>query len=326
MVAAIGLFLAAATCWIAFALLLSVVISRVFVDGGALGSVDALLLGMLGLVVVRGVLLWGGEVVAQRAASRIVTDLRERLAAAIVALGPTAVRGERIGELVYMAGEGIESLDPYVTRYVPARTLAVLVPILVAIVVAALDSWSVVILLIAGPMLVLLLGLIGRRVRDLAERRERELAWMNAHFLDVLRGLPTVKMFGRGAEQAAIIRAVSRRQGSSTMDVLRTAFQTTLVLEWAPRPPPRSSLSRPACGSWPAGSPSSARSRCCSSRPSSSCRSAVCPPSTTSGVRPRPPPNASTPSSTHPSGSTSRRPAPAERCRSGWTSGSTTSS
>jgi ATP-binding cassette subfamily C protein CydD len=232
MAAATGLSFAAAVCWIAFALLLSVAIARVFVDGGALGSVDVLLLGMLGLVIVRGVLLWGGEVVAQRAAGQLETDLRQRLAAALVALGPTAVRGERIGELVYTAGEGIETLDPYVTRYVPARTLAVIVPVLVAIVVAVLDPWSVVILLIAGPALVLLLGLIGRRVRDLAERRELELAWMNAHFLDVLRGLPTLKMFGRSEEQAATIRAVSRRQGSSTMDVLRTAFQTTLVMEW----------------------------------------------------------------------------------------------
>ena len=230
--AASCLSLAAVVCWIAFALLLSAAISRVFVDGGALGSVEVLLVGMLGLLFVRGVLLWGGEVVAQRAAGHLETDLRERLAAALVALGPTAVRGERIGELVYTAGEGIESLDAYVTRYVPARTLAVLVPVLVAIVVAALDPWSVVILLIAGPLLVLLLGLIGRRVRDLAERRERDLAWMNAHFLDVLRGLPTLKMFGRSAEQAETIRTVSRRQGSSTMDVLRTAFQTTLVLEW----------------------------------------------------------------------------------------------
>ena len=199
---------------------------------GTLASVEALLLAMLALALVRGVLLWSGEVVAQRAAGGIQTDLRERLAAALVALGPTAVRGERIGELVYTAGEGVDALDPYVTRYVPARVLAVLVPVLVASVVAVLDPWSVLILLIAGPMLVLLLGLIGRRVRDLAERRERELAWMNAHFLDVLRGLPTLKMFGRSAEQAETIRAVSRRQGSSTMDVLRTAFQTTLVLEW----------------------------------------------------------------------------------------------
>ena len=100
MVAATGLSLAASICWIAFALLLSVVIARIFVDGGALGSVDVLLLGMLGLVIARGVLLWGGEVVAQRAAGQLDTDLRERLAAALVALGPTSVRGERIGELV----------------------------------------------------------------------------------------------------------------------------------------------------------------------------------------------------------------------------------
>jgi ATP-binding cassette subfamily C protein CydD len=231
-VASTVLSLAASLCWVAFALALSVVVARVFVDGGTLGSVDALLLAMLALVLVRGGLLWGGEVVAQRAASGIKTDLRGRLATALVALGPTAVRGERIGDLVYTAGEGVEALDPYVTRYVPARALAVLVPILVAAVVFVLDPWTVPILLIAGPVLVLLLGLIGRRVRDLAERRERELAWMNAHFLDVLRGLATLKMFGRSTEEAETIRAVSRRQGSSTMDVLRTAFQTTLVLEW----------------------------------------------------------------------------------------------
>ena len=230
--AAAALSAAAAACWIAFALLLAVAIARVFVDGGTLASVEALLLAMLALAFVRGALLWSSDVVGQRAAGGIQTDLRERLAAALVALGPTAVRGERIGELVYAAGEGVDALDPYVTRYVPARVLAVLVPVLVASVVAVLDPWSVLILLIAGPMLVLLLGLIGLRVRDLAERRERELAWMNAHFLDVLRGLPTLKMFGRSAEQAETIRAVSRRQGSSTMDVLRTAFQTTLVLEW----------------------------------------------------------------------------------------------
>lgn len=230
--AAAGLSVAAAVSWVAFALLLSVVVARVFVDGGTLASVDALLLAMLALAVVRGALLWSSDVVSQRAAGGIQTDLRERLAVALVALGPAAVRGDRIGELVYTAGEGVDALDPYVTRYVPARVLAVLVPVLVAIVVAVLDPWSVLILLIAGPMLVLLLGLIGRRVRDLAERRERELAWMNAHFLDVLRGLSTLKMFGRSAEQAETIRAVSRRQGSSTMDVLRTAFQSTLVLEW----------------------------------------------------------------------------------------------
>jgi ATP-binding cassette subfamily C protein CydD len=230
--AASGLALLGVLCWIVVALLLAAVIGRVFVEAGTLASVEALLVAAIGLVLARGAFVWGGEVVAQRAAGALKTDLRGRLAAKLVALGPTYTRGERIGELVYAAGEGVEALDPYVTRYVPARRLAVVVPIVVAVVVAVLDPWTVPILLVTGPVLVLLLALIGRRVRDLTERRERELAWMNAHFLDVLRGLPTLKMFGRSAEQAETIEAVSRRQGSSTMDVLRTAFQTTLVLEW----------------------------------------------------------------------------------------------
>ena len=91
--AAAALSVAAAACWIAFALLLAVAIARVFVDGGTLASVDALLLAMLALAFVRGALLWSSDVVGQRAAGGIETDLRERLATALVALGPTAVRG-----------------------------------------------------------------------------------------------------------------------------------------------------------------------------------------------------------------------------------------
>ncbi len=230
--AATALAVSAAGCWIAFALLLAAVVGRVFIGKEALNAVDGLLLVMCALILVRGALLWCNEIVLQRAANGVKTDLRARLAAKLVALGPTYTRGERIGELVYVAGEGIESVDAYITRYVPSRQLAVIVPILVAAVVFVLDPWTVPILLLAGPALVVLLALIGRRIRALTERREHELAWMNAQFLDVLRGLPTLKMFGRSAEQAETIETVSERAGSTTMDVLRTAFQTTLVLEW----------------------------------------------------------------------------------------------
>ena len=229
---ATALAFGAAACWIGFALLLSVVVDRVFLDGGSLGSVRTILAGMVALVLVRGGVLWGSEVVGQRAAEDLKSSLRERLAGKLVALGPTYTRGERTGELVHTIGEGVEALDGYVSRFRPARTLAAVVPVVVALVVLAIDPWTVTILLVTGPALVLLLGLIGRRVRDQARRRERELGWMSAHFLDVLRGLTTLKLFGRGPEQADTIEEVGRRYGSATMDVLRTAFQTTLVLEW----------------------------------------------------------------------------------------------
>jgi ATP-binding cassette, subfamily C, bacterial CydD len=229
---ATALSVGATACWIAFALLLSAVVDRVFLGGASLGRVSSLLAVMIAVVLVRGGLFWGSEVIAQRAAENLKTSLRDRIAAKLVALGPTFTRAERAGELVHTVGEGVEAFDGYVTRFGPARALAVAVPVAVGLVVFAIDPWTVTILLVTGPFLVLLLGLIGRRVRDQTRRRERELGWMSAHFLDVLRGLTTLKLFGRSAEQADTIAAVGRRYGSATMEVLRTAFQTTLVLEW----------------------------------------------------------------------------------------------
>ena len=103
---------------------------------------------------------------------------------------------------------------------------------LVFVVILFFDPWTLPILLFTGPILVLLLALIGGQTRELTARRFNEMSWMSAHFLDMLQGLPTLKMFGRSQEQAATVETISRHYGNSTMDVLRTAFQTSLVLEW----------------------------------------------------------------------------------------------
>jgi ATP-binding cassette subfamily C protein CydD len=229
---ATALSFASTLCWIAFALLLAGVVGRVFLQDARPGALAGSIAAMLVLVLARGALVWAAEDVAQRAAEDVKTGLRGRLGAKLAELGPAYTRGRRAGELVRAAGEGAEALGPYVTRFRQARTLAVAVPVAVALVVVALDPWTVTILVVTGPVLVLLLGLIGRRVRDQTRRREHELAWMSAHFLDVLRGLPTLKQYGRSAEQAETLDDVGRRYGATTMDVLRTAFQTTLVLEW----------------------------------------------------------------------------------------------
>ena len=107
-----------------------------------------------------------------------------------------------------------------------------LVPLLVVAVVLVLDPPTALILVVTGPILVLFLSLIGGRARALTARRFLELRWMSAFFVDMLHGIATLKMFGRSEEQVANIEDVSRTYGDTTMEVLRTAFQTALVLEW----------------------------------------------------------------------------------------------
>jgi ATP-binding cassette subfamily C protein CydD len=216
---------------VAFAWLLATVVGRVFTEEDSLSDVVPLIAAMAALLVARGITVCAGDVLAQRAASRLKGSLRADLTRHIRTLGPLFTKSERTGELVNAASRGVEDLDEYATLYQPLRFLAVLVPILVAFVVLIIDPFTVLILLITGPLVVVFLALIGSRARAITERRYLELGWTSAAFLDLLQGLATLKMFGRSAEQVETIRDVSRQYGKTTMEVLRTAFETAFVLE-----------------------------------------------------------------------------------------------
>ena len=100
-------------------------------------------------------------------------------------------------------------------------------------VVALVDPPTALVLVVTGPVLVLLLAFIGSRTRAVSRRRFAELRWMSGYFLDMVRGIATLKMFGRSAEQVDNMRTISRQYGETTLEVLRSAFQTGLVLDWA---------------------------------------------------------------------------------------------
>ena len=229
---AVALSFLATALWLAFAWLFSAVVNRVFILHQTLDQVAVLCALIFGLIVVRFALMWGSDVIAQHSANALKRNLRERLDAKLFALGPLYTRGERTGELVRTATAGIEALDEYISQFQPARILAVIVPALVLFVILFLDIWTLPILLFTGPILVLLLALIGKRTQDLTARRFLEMSWMSAHFMDMLQGLATLKLFGRSKEQAQTIETISEQYGNTTMDILRTAFQTSLVLEW----------------------------------------------------------------------------------------------
>lgn len=198
----------------------------------ALSDVMHLLALLLALAFLRAAVIWSGDVLAQRSASHLKSSLRERLTRHIFDLGPAYTTGESSGELVHATVQGVEELDEYITVYQPVRILAGLVPVFVVFVILALDPPTTLVLLFTGPMLVLLLALVGSRTRDVTERRFRELSWMSAFFLDMLQGMATLKLFGRSREQIENIRAISQHYGNTTMEVLQTAFQTALVLEF----------------------------------------------------------------------------------------------
>ena len=222
----------AAVVVIAQAWLVSVAIADVFLGGAGIATVAPLLVAVALLALLRAPLLLAADAFAQDASSRVRGGLRADLTGHLLALGPAWTSRQRTGELAGLVLDGLDAVDAYVTSFQPARALAVAVPLLVVATTLVIDPPTTLVLLFTGPILVLLLAYIGGRTRAMTERRFAEVRWLGAFFLDMLGGLATLKMFGRSHEQVDTIRVISRQYGDTTMEVLRTAFQTSLVLEW----------------------------------------------------------------------------------------------
>jgi thiol reductant ABC exporter CydD subunit len=97
--------------------------------------------------------------------------------------------------------------------------------------VLPLDWISGLVLLLTAPLIPIFMILIGKQADALTKRQWLSLSRMSAHFLDVLQGLTTLKLFGRSREQVVTIGQISDSFRHATMGVLRVAFLSALVLE-----------------------------------------------------------------------------------------------
>lgn len=195
-------------------------------------SLTPALVGLAGFLALRVVFRFASSLSLATASSRLRTNVRSTLTAHWGAEQPS-LTSTSTGVDSTLLGPGVDSLDDYITKYLPARSLATVIPLVVFLTIGALDPWTLLILVFAGPMLILLLAVIGSRTRALADQRFRELGWLRSFYLDMVRGIPTLKVFGRATESVGTIEEFSDRFARTTMSVLRTAFQTSLVIEWA---------------------------------------------------------------------------------------------
>ena len=196
----------------------------------ALGGTLAVLLGVVAL---RAVFAYGGEGAALRAAAAVKSQLRRALAEHALRLGPAWLGGQRPGELATLATKGLDALDAYFARYLPQLVLACVVPVAVLVRVAAADWISALVIAVTVPLIPVFAVLVGLHTKAQTQRQWNLLARLGGHFLDVVEGLPTLKVFGRAAAQEQVIADVTDQHRAATMRTLRTAFLSALVLELA---------------------------------------------------------------------------------------------
>lgn len=216
---------------IAQAVLLATIITRVFQAGATLADVWPQVTYLAGVIVLRSILAFLLEWVAFHSSARAKSQLRMAVLDHLVALGPQYLESRGSGELTQLTGRGIDALDAYFARYLPQLVLAVMVPIAIIVTVITEDLLAAVIIALTIPLIPIFMILVGLYTDRQVTRQWRTLSILAGHFLDVVAGLPTLKMFGRARAQAATLRDIGDRYRRATMGVLRVSFLSALVLE-----------------------------------------------------------------------------------------------
>jgi thiol reductant ABC exporter CydD subunit len=222
-----GLSAARAAVIVAQALLLARVLA-----GGFDGRLHIVALTWLGIsLLLRGVLAAVQDHVSRRVSVAVREQLRARLTRHVLRLGPAWLSGRTTGEIGTLLGPGVESLDGYFGQYLPQLVLSLAVPGAVLVALARTDWQSGVILGFCLPLLPLFLALVGMHTRAQTANQFRRLAQLGGHFLDVVVGLPTLRVFGRAQAQVPVLRRITDEHRHATTRMLRSAFLSAFVLE-----------------------------------------------------------------------------------------------
>jgi thiol reductant ABC exporter CydD subunit len=216
---------------VAQAWLLADVVSQAFVGGEAWAQLKGPLIALLVVVLARATLAWAAELTASRCSARAKSQLRQALLERVVDLGLDSSREQRSGGLALLATRGIDALDGYFSLYLTQLFLAVIVPVVVIAAVSLRDWISAAIIAVTIPLIPLFMTLVGATTREQMQRQLRILTRLGGHFLDVVAGLPTLKIFGRAKSQATAIASITERYRESAITTLRITFLSSLILE-----------------------------------------------------------------------------------------------
>ncbi|MFE5186640.1 thiol reductant ABC exporter subunit CydD [Streptomyces sp. NPDC056628] len=231
LIAVVALGAVGAGLLIAQAMLIAEIVVGAFQHGLPAAELRTPLALLVAVAVGRAVVAWLTELAAHRASAAVKSELRARLLERATELGPGWLGGQRTGSLVALATRGVDALDDYFSRYLPQLGLAVVVPVAVLARIVTEDWVSAAIIVGTLPLIPVFMMLIGWATQSRMDRQWQLLSRLSGHFLDVVAGLPTLKVFGRAKAQAESIQRITGEYRRATMRTLRIAFISSFALE-----------------------------------------------------------------------------------------------
>ncbi|MFP4386776.1 MAG: ABC transporter transmembrane domain-containing protein, partial [Alphaproteobacteria bacterium] len=159
--------------------------------------------------VLRFGLMFLSERFAFLGAQKVKSGLRRVLQGRLRQLGPFFITQHGSGSILNTLIDGLEAIDSYFADFLPAKTLMSLVPLSIVVLIAPLDWLSGAVFLFTAPLIPLFMILIGEGAERLNQKQWQKLSRMSNHFLDVVQGITTLKMFNAARREGEVISKIS---------------------------------------------------------------------------------------------------------------------
>ena len=213
----------ATLAWLVSALVIDAVRPATLLPGFALLAVA---------MVLRALAQWWQETAGVQASLRVRAEARRILLDHLQSLGPVGLTGHHTASLANRVVDQVEALDGYVARFLPQMRLAVLVPLVILGVVLALDWLAALFMLLAAPLIPLFMALVGMGAERLNRDQFETVSRLSRHFIDRVRGITTLQLFGAGRQAADDVHTAADAYRVRSMRTLRIAFLSSAVLEF----------------------------------------------------------------------------------------------
>lgn len=209
-----------------------IIVDHIFLNKESFQFILPTLIGLLVILLARsGFSYWHGRIGVHMAA-KVKQDYRKKLLTAYSNHSLLSSYQGQSGKKVSIMMDAVDELDPFFSKYIPQRILTSLVPIIILIVVFSQHFYSGLIIVLTAPFIPVFMIIIGKQTQRKAEEQLDRMTDFSGRFLDTLQGIISLKLYGRAKNQREHIRQSSIDFRDSTMALLKTAFTSSLMLEF----------------------------------------------------------------------------------------------
>ncbi|CAJ1184012.1 thiol reductant ABC exporter subunit CydD [Fructilactobacillus sanfranciscensis] len=210
-------------------------LSVAVVNTWSLKKITALLLPMLYFFiafVVRYSITRIESQITDRFATKATGEIKTQLLTKEFELGPRMISQIGSGHLITLALEGTDKIENYFNLIILKTVNMAIIPVILLIAIFLINFISGITLFLVFPIIIIFMIILGLAAQAKSARQYKGFTDMSNNFIDTMRGLKTLKLFGLSDKYADNLYRVSENYRKSTMSVLKVALLSTFALDF----------------------------------------------------------------------------------------------